>query len=398
MQAAPRLRFLLLALQFLCVLPLGGCRQASARPDSETAPPGDLPSVRMVPAFPSLHFTRPLWLTYPPDGSGRLFVVEQRGVIHVFPGRRDVAETKVFLDLRDVVRASHNEEGLLALAFHPRYRDTGHFFVYHSASSPLRNLIARYRVSPADADRADPSTRTVILDLPKPFGNHNGSTLLFGPDGYLYASTGDGGSAGDPQGNGQDLSSLLGKILRLDVDREDRSRRYAVPRDNPFLGRSGARGEVWAYGLRNVWRMSFDRETGDLWAADVGQDRWEEIDLVVKGGNYGWNLREGRHRFRPGRATGPLIEPIVEYGHDVGRSVTGGYVYRGTRLPRLKGAYVYADFATGTVWALRYTGGRVTAHREILSQTQNIASFGEGPDAELYILCFDGRIYRFEER
>ncbi len=359
--------------------------------------PGDLPRVRMVPAFPRLRFERPLCLAAPPDGSGRLVVVEQRGVARIFAARPETDRAEVFLDIADRVRTVHNEEGLLALAFHPRWSDNGHFFVYYSASGPRRNVLARFRAAGPERGRADPSAPEVLLEIPKPYGNHNGATLLFGRDGFLYVSIGDGGHAGDPHGNGQDLGTLLGKILRIDVDRRDAGRAYAVPADNPFIGRAGARPEIWAYGLRNVWRMSFDRETGELWAGDVGQDRWEEIDLIVKGGNYGWNLREGRHPFRAGRSGGPLIDPVVEYGRDAGASVTGGYVYRGSRLPRLRGAYVYADFVTGTLWAFRHEGGRVTAHREILRQPENIASFGEGPDGEMYLLAFDGRVHRFEE-
>lgn len=374
------------------------------RPDS--VPPGDLPLVSMVPAFRYLEFERPLFITYAATDATRLFVVEQDGFIRVFPNRPDAREAKVFLDLSHKVfhydNGGHNEEGLLALAFHPRYEENGRFYVYYSMDKsngkPRRGVLSRFRVDRDDPDAADPASETILLEVEQPYGNHNGCTLLFGPDGYLYVSLGDGGSANDPHRHGQNLGTLLGTILRIDVNRTEGDLPYGIPRDNPFVDRPGARGEIWAYGLRNVWRMSFDRETGELWAADVGQDLWEEIDLITKGGNYGWDLREGFHHFKDGEAEDELIDPVIEYGRDEGMSVTGGYVYRGRRLKRLYGAYVYGDYVSGRIWALRHEGGRVVASREILNQPKNIASFGEGPDGELYVCCFDGRIYRFEER
>lgn len=364
----------------------------------------EVPSMRMVPAFTRLRFDRPVCLAAAPGEPARLCVVEQGGSIRILPSSPDGASARLFLDIRQKVRRANNEEGLLALAFHPRFAANGAFFVYYSASKPTRNVLSRFLAARDaqgrfDPERAEPDTETALLEVPKRYGNHNGATLIFGADGYLYLSLGDGGGAGDPQGNAQNLSDLHGKILRIDVDHEANGLPYSIPKDNPFVGRPGARGEVWAYGLRNVWRMSFDRETGDLWAGDVGQDKWEEVDRIVKGGNYGWNLFEGRHAFHPA-ASGPPdppIGPVLEYGHDEGASITGGYVYRGERMPRLKGVYLYADFVTGRVWGMRYSEGRVIEQREVLRQDENIASFGEGIDGELYALCFDGRIYRFEE-
>ena len=376
-----------------------------------------LPSVTLSRAFPRLTFSRPVFVTHAGDGSDRLFVLEQRGRIRVFRGRRDVETAEVFLDLRSKVRApprGHNEEGLLALAFHPGYRENRRFYVYYSASKPRRGVVSQFQTRADDPNRADPDSERVILEVEQPWGNHNGSTVLFGPDGYLYISLGDGGAANDPLGSGQDLSTLLGTILRIDVDRQDEGRAYAIPADNPFVHRPGARGEIWAWGLRNVWRMSFDRETGDLWAGDVGQNKWEEIDLITKGGNYGWNIREGRHAFKAAASAEALIDPVVEYPQRRGReiiglSVTGGYVYRGDRLAGLRGAYIYGDYVTGRIWALRYADGEVLAHREIYTPSTPvyIASFGEGPDGELYICGFDnlngrpggrGRLYRLNVR
>lgn len=389
---------------------------AQARqPDSGTAREVDLPSVRLAPAFPKLSFNRPVFITHAGDGSGRLFVVEQTGRIIALSDNTDQANAEVFLDVSSKIRMQHNEEGLLSLVFDPKFKDNGQFYIYYSLSNPKRNRIARYSVSEHDPRRADPDSEQVILDVEQPYGNHNGSTLLFGPDGYLYASYGDGGWAGDPHNNGQNLQTLLGSIIRIDVHRTEEGRPYAIPPENPFAGAGagGARPEIWAYGLRNVWRMSFDRETGDLWAGDVGQNDWEEIDLIVKGGNYGWNIREGKHPYPRRRQSTPpaasgasqLIDPIVEYSHREGLSVTGGYVYRGKRFPQLQGVYLYDDYASGKIWGLRYANGTVQANAQIGghgsgSERKFITSFGEDADGELYVCAFDrldgrtGRVYR----
>ncbi len=376
----------------------GGAGTMDAR--SPGVPVGDLPAVRMFVAFPNLSFQRPLLLTHANDDSGRLFVIEQTGRIFVFADRPDASEAEVFLDVRERVRSwprYFNEEGFLALAFHPQYRTNGYFYVCYTASNPRRSVLSRLSASADDPDRADANSEYILLEVDQPYANHNGSTVIFGPDGYLYVSLGDGGSAGDPENRAQNLGALLGKILRIDVNREEGGRRYAIPSDNPFVGRSAVRGEIWAYGLRNVWRMSFDRQTGDLWAGDVGQNAREEIDLITRGGNYGWRIREGSRRFTSESSSDPLIDPIVEYSHPTGLSVTGGYVYRGSRVPRLQGVYIYADYVTGRIWGLRLEDGRLTAHRQLLHQPKNILSFGEGPDGELYLLVEDGKIYQLEE-
>jgi quinoprotein glucose dehydrogenase len=376
-----------------------------------TAPtsPEDLPDIHLVRAFPRLTFSRPIFLDHAPDG--RLFVVEQKGRIRVFENRRDADQSDMFLDISERVHRGDNEEGLLGFAFHPRYGDNGHFYVYYSAEEPRRGILSRFTVSADDPNRADPDSEKVVMVVEQPYGNHNGSTVLFGPDGYLYYSLGDGGWANDPKNNGQNLSTLLGTILRIDVDREADGRPYSVPADNPFVGRDDARPEIWAYGLRNVWRMSFDRETGDLWAGDVGQNRWEEVDLIVKGGNYGWRIREGRVAFRDGESTDPLLDPIVVYPRADGLSITGGYVYRGTANPGLVGAYLFADYVTGRVWGLRLDDeGRLTQFREIhrpLGRPVFVTSFGEDADGELYVCGFDnldgrrgakGRVYVVREK
>lgn len=357
-------------------------------------------------AFPDLKWTdwspvsergiaqplRPIVVTHANDASNRLFVATQRGVVHVFPNRRDVKHTKVFLNIQKqvVYIDKQNEEGLLGLAFHPNYKTDGRVFVYYTTTAlPHTSVISSFRVSKDDPNRADPNSEKIIMRVKQPFWNHNGGTLAFGPDGFLYIALGDGGSANDPHGNGQNLKSLLGTILRIDVNKKSRRRNYAVPKDNPFVGRGrAARPEIYAYGLRNVWRMSFDRATGKLWAGDVGQKLWEEINIIEKGGNYGWNIREAKHPFasKSEKARKGMIDPIWEYHHDIGKSITGGHVYRGKRLPELTGKYVYADYVAGKIWALDYDAKRkrVSGNRLIPSNKMPVITFGEDQAGEIY--------------
>jgi glucose/arabinose dehydrogenase len=360
-------------------------------------------------AFPNLEWTgwkpendkgqvtpfRPIFLTHAGDGSDRVFVPTEQGVIHVFPNDQKATKTKIFLDLQDrvVYDDNQNEEGFLGLAFHPNYKKNGEFFVFYTTkTAKLTNVISRFRVSKDDPDRADPASEEVLLTIKKPFWNHDGGTICFGPDGYLYFAHGDGGLANDPFNNGQNLKSLLGKVCRIDVDHKDKGLNYAIPKDNPFVNKEGARPEIWAYGLRNVWRMAFDKKTGKLWASDVGQNLYEEIDILVPGGNYGWNLREGLHPFGD-KGVGPrkdLIEPIWEYHHDIGKSLTGGCVYRGSRLKELEGAYLYADYVSSKIWALRYDNAkkRVVANQPIRDPKAAVMSFGEDEKGEVYFMTY----------
>ncbi len=259
--------------------------------------------VKMVDAFPKLRFVRPLVLTHAGDGTNRVFVVSQLGTVHVFPNDQAATKSKLFLDItkKVVYKEKENEEGFLGLAFHPRYKENGYFFVYYSTTeSPHTTVVSRFRVSSNNPDQADTSSEEELLRVPHPYWNHKGGTICFGPDGHLYIAIGDGGSANDPHRNGQNLKTLLAKILRIDVDRQRRRQAIRHPQGQSFRGRRDkALPEIYASGMRNVWRMSFDRQTGLLWAADVGQDLWEEINLIVPGGNYGWNLREGLHVFVP---------------------------------------------------------------------------------------------------
>ncbi len=301
----------------------------------------------------------------------------------------------LFGDLSAYVGGSGNEEGLLSAAFSPEFETDHRLYVYYTrgGASGLPTVLARF---PASATEMDTDRQTVVLEVPDFASNHNGGKLLFGPDGYLYLSTGDGGGAGDPQENGQDTFSLLGKILRIGVTGQET---YAIPADNPFASGGGA-PEVWAYGLRNPWRISFDRLTGDLWAGDVGQDRWEEIDRIVRGGNYGWDCYEGFAKYEPDGCPEDGLEwPRAVYGHDQGAAVTGGYVYRGSAMPELYGWYVYADAYSGNVWALDAAPGAESEPVKLVTDSgAQIVSFAEAPDGELLLLSFDRAIYRLERR
>ncbi len=332
----------------------------------------------------------PVYVTQPADGSGRLFIVEQAGMIRILRPGVGLLPTP-FLDIRSRV-VSGGEQGLLSVAFHPSYASSGRFFVnYTSPAGSLHSVIAEYHVSAGNPDVADP-TETVLLTIPQPFTNHNGGLNLFGPDGMLYIGLGDGGSGGDPLGNGQRLSTLLGKILRIDVNV---GAPYSIPRDNPFIRIAGARREIFAYGLRNPWRFSFDRGTGRLFIADVGQSSWEEVDVGGQGRNFGWNVMEGAHCYPPGSqcTTVGLALPIAEYDHTFGCSVTGGYVYRGTNVPELAAKYLFGDYCSGRLWSLTETSpGRWTM--ALLLQTGlNISSFGEDQSGEVYVVDYRGGIY-----
>ena len=362
--------------------------------------------------FQNLDFKRLTNLEQPEDGSGRFFVTEQGGLIRVFHNRPDTTQAAVYLDLSDQVSEKHNEEGLLGMTFDPKFRDNGFFYVYYSASAPRRSVVSRFSASITDPDLADLESELVILEIPQLAGNHNGGQLAFGPYGYLYIGVGDGGRGGDPFGHGQNKGTLLGAILRIDVSSARVDERYKIPSSNPFVSIEGSRGEIFAYGLRNPWRFSFDMVYGErghaesetseveepveIWAGDVGQNRWEEIDLVRIGLNYGWNVMEGSHCFflKVNCLTPSLELPVNEYGREDGCSVTGGYVYRGNHLPSLTGIYVFGDFCSGKIWGMRYDGTSVTYNLLLVDSELNIASFGQDLEGEIYILSRNAGIYR----
>jgi quinoprotein glucose dehydrogenase len=353
----------------------------------------DVPKIRLQRLWPKAKLTRPVQVVARPDSPSLVYAVEQAGRVVELDLSNSEHEGKVVLDFTGPVHDKYNEQGLLSLAFHPKFAQTRHVFVWYTArksgKDPAREVLARLTMA-ADGT-IDPATHEVLLTVEDPEWSHNGGTVLFGPDGMLYVSSGDGGSGNDPWGNGQNTETLLGCIMRIDVDRATDGKLYSVPSDNPFVGKQGARSEIYAYGLRNVWRMSFDRKTGELYAGDVGQNAWEEIDIIVKGGNYGWRPREGFHPTNgvPDASEGSdrFIEPLVEYPHKDGVSVTGGFVYRGSEYPALVGVYLYADYAFGTVWGLRAEGGVLKAQPKVVVTKRGFcpASFGEANDGTLFV-------------
>ncbi|HQI42131.1 MAG: hypothetical protein B6D44_17265 [Ignavibacteriales bacterium UTCHB2] len=346
-------------------------------------------------AFPNLSFSNPLDLQNSGDGTNRIFVVEQAGRIRVFPNDENVQSTKLFLDITDRV-TSGGETGLLGLAFHPNYESNGYFYVNYTAPNPLRTVISRFKVSSTNPDSADKNSEQILLTYNQPYSNHNGGCLVFGPDGYLYITSGDGGSGGDPQNNAQNITKLLGKILRIDVNNPQAPLNYGIPSDNPFADSTNAniRKEIYTWGMRNPWRISFDPVTDSLWCGDVGQDNWEEIDIIKKGKNYGWRCYEGNHAYNSSGCNGTYEFPIWEYSHSLGNSITGGYVYRGDNVPELYGKYIYGDYVSKRVWALEYDGINTT-NTQITTAAGSISSFGVDESNELYLLSFNGKIYSF---
>ena len=349
-------------------------------------------------------------LTYANDDSNRLFAVSQSGEIFAFENRLDVQQSHLFLNLKakvsQWVSPGANEQGLLGLAMHPDFKSNGQFFVCYTARDDDRTVVSRFRVSKNNPNQADPQSEEVLLEVAQPFKNHNGGPIEFGPDGFLYIGLGDGGLRNDPHANGQDLSTLLGTILRIDVNTASGDRKYGIPADNPFVDVAGARPEIYAYGIRNPWRIAFDKPTGLLWIGDVGQELWEEVNVIQKGGNYGWNVREGTQAFGNRQADPALadpIDPVWEYDHGVGKSITGGRVYRSNRLPELAGKYIYADYVSGSVWALSYdeATGKATRNEQVIASGIPVLGFGEDPSGEIYYMIDSAQgecIYRFESK
>lgn len=381
----------------------------------------EAPDLELVKLLPNQkRFQAPLLVEYLASDPAHCYVVEQHGSVVRVPLDPEADTREEFLDLGPVVLhpkvKGHPEEGLLGFAFDPGFEANRSVWVYYSEKTGegepyldkrgrkripylRQSVIARLEVDPKTWT-VDPRSELRILELTQPWGNHNGGTILFGPDGMLYVALGDGGHRADPRKNAQNLGTLLGSILRIDVRRSSKSKPYEIPDDNPFANRQGARGEIWAYGLRNPWRIAFDRETGELWCGDVGQDLWEEIDRIVKGGNYGWPLREGTHAFPPDRddSNDPrdqFIEPVLDYGRKYGISITGGHLYRGKAIPELVGYYVFGDFATGHIWAMKEDrAGGEPAIMDLELRKPGLLSFSETPEGELLVLANSGRIFR----
>jgi glucose/arabinose dehydrogenase len=365
-------------------------------PTSQPAGPPVLPlesvTLNLTPVVSGLD--KLTFLTHAGDGSGRLFVVEQRGRILII--KDGAVNPTPFLDIVPLVGSDSLERGLLSVAFHPDYKNNGLFFINYTDRQG-NTVIARYQVT-GNPDVADPNSAGILLTIDQPYPNHNGGQLAFGPDGFLYVGMGDGGSANDPQNNGQTLNTLLGKILRLDVDNAEP---YGVPENNPFINQSQARPEIWSFGWRNPWRFSFDTATGDLYIADVGQNQYEEVNIELAGApggqNYGWRWLEGLHCFDPQNCDpGSLgtVLPIAEYDHQQGCSVTGGYVYRGDRFPALDGIYLYGDFCSGRIWGLRREAGGSWSQVELLQSGLSISSFGQDEAGEVYLLNHQGDVFQ----
>lgn len=362
----------------------GASGNASAFPDPA--------AYRWVPVVSGLF--EPTDVQFPDDGSGRMFVVEQPGRIRMVQNGQMVSPP--FLDISSKVRSAGSEQGLLGLAFHPDFAQNPYLYVNYTDVSG-NTVIARYQ---ANGDQADPRSEKILLHIDQPFPNHNGGAMVFGPDGYLYMGLGDGGAEGDPLGNGQNTGVLLGKLLRIDVNNGNP---YSIPSGNPFAT-GGGKPEIWAYGLRNPWRVSFDRVTGDLYIADVGQDNWEEVDFLSAGSpggsNFGWSFREGLHPYSLSSppAGAQFIDPVSEYSHaEGGCAITGGYVYRGA-MPEWQGIYLYGDFCSGMVWGLLHSGAGSGWRAKLLFQTQaHITTFGQDPSGELYLADRGGTIYKLEK-
>lgn len=380
------------------------CKEAEDSPTTTTptapttvvvTPPVTV-AYQAVEAFPKLSFNSPVDFTHANDGSNRLFVVEQRGVIQSFENNSNTETKSVFLDVVGRV-SSGGEMGLLGLAFHPDFKNNGFFFVNYTRNSPRRQtVISRFKVN---AQAADPSSETILLTFDQPFTNHNGGQIAFGAEGFLYIATGDGGSSGDPQNYAQNRASLLGKMLRIDVNSTSKGN-YGIPKDNPYVGNTqGFREEIYAYGLRNPWRFSFDSVTKDLWTGDVGQNKVEEIDLIIKGGNYGWKVKEGNSCYSGDCSQANLIAPVWEYqqGSD-GRSVTGGIVYRGKKYTDLVGKYFCGDYVSGKIWALTYDGKTVTKN-DVITNVSTVSAFGQDANGEMYMLNLgNGKVYTLAKK
>ena len=350
------------------------------------------PNLILTEPFPGVSISNILGLEAP-DDTPNIYLLSQQGRIFRLDTSAPGAEAELWLDISGRL-VSGGERGLLGLAFPPDYDQTGRFYLNYTAASPTRTVISRFT---ADNGVADPDSEEILLEFNQPFNNHNGGKMAFGPDGYLYIASGDGGSGGDPQGNAQNTQNLLGAMLRIDVDTEGAT--YIIPPDNPFADDDFSADEIYAYGLRNPWRFSFDREVGTLWTGDVGQNAWEAIHYIENGLNYGWAIVEGSNCYPPGSScdTEGLEMPVFEYDHSQGdRSITGGYVYRGAKNPSLFGQYIYGDYISGRIWALEFEADTFEAidNRELVNAPFNISSFGEDADGELYVLAYNtGRIF-----
>jgi glucose/arabinose dehydrogenase len=382
----PCLSLAILALVFF----LEGCSDSKM---GSTPPPGGPPPALSLTSVVS-GLSNPVDLQFPDDGTGRMFIVQQSGSIRIAMSGSLLPAP--FLDITSQVDFG-GEKGLLGLAFHPQFRQNHLFYVHYDRVSggQMQSVIAEYQVSASDINLANPASERILLTLDQPFPNHKGGQIVFGPDNFLYIGFGDGGSGGDPLRNGQNLQTLLGKMLRIDADHQSSGKAYAIPSTNPFAT-AGGLPEIWAYGFRNPWRFSFDRSNGRLFCGDVGQDKYEEIDILESGGNFGWRTMEGMHCFNPstGCNMNGLILPIAEYDHAEGEAVVGGFVYRGNAIPDLVGSYILGDYISGTIWKLVEDQSGNWTRTQLLSTGRNISSFGQDLSGELYVADYSGSVLK----
>jgi len=377
-----------------CCLLLSACNDknhAATLPDSKSATM-QAPAVKLQRVFKNVSLDVIVYMAQAPEDDRYWYVVEKSGRVLRIENKPDAAEAKVFIDISDRVDAGPSEAGLLGMAFHPQFHTNGYVYLsYTGNDGGLKSYISRFKSLDSN-ESLDAATEKRLLEVAQPYSNHNGGQVEFGPDGLLYIGWGDGGAGGDPKGNGQNVKTLLGSLLRIDVDHGDP---YAIPAENPFAKSKKGRPEIYAWGLRNPWRWSFDRETGQLWLADVGQDSWEEVNIINKPGNYGWNGKEGRHCYKSAHCGNPeFIDPVIEYNHDEGCSITGGYVYRGKQIPGLNGIYLYSDFCSGKLWGARQTATGAYESFQLFETNLNVASFAQGNDGEIYLVHLRGGVYK----
>ncbi|MBV6477640.1 MAG: hypothetical protein HGGPFJEG_00380 [Ignavibacteria bacterium] len=351
---------------------------------------------QLVNAFPNVTFASPLYVTHSNDGTNRIFVVEKNGTIKVLPNDSNTSTSNIFLNITNKILTG-SERGLLGLAFHPNYASNGYFFVNYTRTGDGATIVSRFKVSTTDPNKADSLSELIFLTIAQPYSNHNGGIVFFGLDGYLHIGMGDGGSGGDPGNRAQNVNELLGKVLRINVDSASGGNNYSIPPTNPFAG-GGGRAEIFTIGMRNPWRISQDPVTGIIWCGDVGQDAWEEVDILEVGKNYGWRCYEGNHTYNTS-GCGPITDytfPVKEYanaGSDI--SITGGFVYRGQRRPELTGRYIYADYGSRKTYKLKVEGGVVTEDSLIMTAPSSVYSFGIDQMNELYVCCANSIVYRF---
>ena len=379
-----------------CLVFMFYCDYSCAEPVSLAAPAKGIsyqtvPKIGLKQVFDRIKFNKIVYMLQAPNDNSSWYIVEKQGRVLKVANQQSTDQSKVFIDITDRVDAQPNEAGLLGMAFDPQYAANHQVYLsYTNGSNNLVSRISRFRLL-KNGDALDPGSEQIILQVDQPYSNHNGGNIQFGPDGYLYIGLGDGGAGGDPHANGQNTNTLLGALLRIDI----RAHPYGIPSDNPFANGHNGRPEIYAWGLRNPWRWSFDRKTHTLWLADVGQNAWEEVNRITQAGNFGWNRKEASHCYKASSCVQPnLVEPVIEYSHDNGCSITGGYVYRGVKLADLQGVYLFADYCSGAIWGARELGAKVTQPQRLMNSGLNIASFAQGNDGELFVIHLGGEIYQ----